>query len=77
MQMGGVCGLLERLMHIWVMCSMVMDETQNVFPGGGIGELLCVCLQEAFALCHLGRRPADRFWSEVFSCLHRVFWVSG
>ena len=43
MEMGGVCGLLSRLVHIWVMYGMVMDETHHVFPGGGVGELLRVC----------------------------------
>ena len=31
METGGVCGLLSRLVHIWVMYSMVMDETHHVF----------------------------------------------
>ena len=61
METGGVFGLLSRLMHVWVMYGMVMDETQHVFLGGGVGESLRVCQQEAFAMCHLGRHSADRF----------------
>ena len=57
--MGGVCGVLSRLVHIWVMYGMAMDETQHVFPGSGVGDLLRVCQQEAFAVLHLGRCPAD------------------
>ena len=40
---GGVCGARSRLVDFWVMHGMVMDETQPVFPGGGVGELFCVC----------------------------------
>ena len=54
MEMGGVCGLLNRLVHIFVLCGMVKNETHHVFPGGGVGELLRVCQQEAFAVRHLG-----------------------
>ena len=57
--MGGVCGVLSRLVHIWVMYGMVIDEMQHVFPGGGVGEFLCVCHQEAFAVRHLSRYSAD------------------
>ena len=34
---GWVCGTLSRLVDLWVMRGMVMDETQHVFPGGGVG----------------------------------------
>ena len=77
MEAGGVCRLLSRLVHIWVTYGMVMDETHHVFPGGGVGELLHVCQQKAFAMCHLGRCPADRLQLEVSGCLHRVFCVLG
>ena len=33
--MGRVCGALRRLVDLWVMYRMVMDETQHVFFGGG------------------------------------------
>ena len=77
METGGLYGLLSRLMHIWVMYGMVMDKLQHAFPGGGVGKLFRVCQQEAFAMCPLGRRPADRFWFEVCRCLHQVFCVLG
>ena len=41
--MGGVCGPLSRLVDLWVMHSMVIDETQHVFPGRGVGESFRVC----------------------------------
>ena len=74
---GGVCGLLNRLVHIWVMYGMVIDELHHVFPGNGVGELPRVCQQEAFAMCHLGRCPADRFQLEVCHCLLRFFCLLG
>ena len=43
MEMGGVCGVGSGLVDVWVMHGMVMDETLHVFPGGGVGELFCVC----------------------------------
>ena len=61
MEMGSACGLLSRLMHIWVMYGMVMYDTQHVFPGGGVGESFLLCQQEVFAMCHFGPRPADHF----------------
>ena len=42
-EMGGVCGAQNRLVDFWVMHGMVMDETQHVFPGGGVDELFRVC----------------------------------
>ena len=50
--MRGVYGLLSTLVHICVIYGMVMDETQHEFPGGGVGELLFVRQQEAFAVRH-------------------------
>ena len=44
-------GLQSRSAHIWVMHSMIMDETQHVFPGEGVCEWLCVCQEEAVAMC--------------------------
>ena len=43
MEMGGVCGARSGLADVWVMHPMVMGETPHVFPGGWVGELLCVC----------------------------------
>ena len=43
MEMGGTCGGRSGLVDVWVMHSMVMDETLHVFPGSGVGELLRVC----------------------------------
>ena len=60
-KMGGVCGARSRLVDLWVMHGMVINETQHVFPGGGVGELLRVCQQEALAVEHLGRCSADCF----------------
>ena len=59
-----MCGLQSRSVHIWDMYVMVMDETQHVFPGGRMGQGLCVCQQEAFAMCCLGHCPADDFQLE-------------
>ena len=59
--MGGVCGAQSRLVDFWVMRSMVIDETQHVFPGGGVSELLRLCQQEVFAVYHLGRCSVDCF----------------
>ena len=42
MEMGGACRARSGLVDVWVMHSMVMDETLHVSPGGGVGELLCV-----------------------------------
>ena len=53
--MGGVCVAPSRLLDLWVTHRMLMEETQHVFPCGGVGELLCVCQQEALAVYHLGR----------------------
>ena len=75
--MGGVCGARSRLVDFWVMHGMVMDELQHVFPGDGVGELLRVCQQEAFAVYHLGRCSADCVWLEVGCCPHRDFLVFG
>ena len=38
MEMGLVCGVLSRFVDLLVMHSMVMDETQDVCPGGGVGQ---------------------------------------
>ena len=43
MEMGGVCGARSGLVDVVVMHGMVMDETLDVFPGGGVGELFGVC----------------------------------
>ena len=43
MEMGGACGARSGLVDVWVMHDMVMDEMLDVFPGGGVGELLRVC----------------------------------
>ena len=43
------------------MHGMVMDETLQVFPGCGVGELFRVCQQEVFAVYYLGRCSADSF----------------
>ena len=59
------------------MHGMVMDETLHVFPGRWVGELLRVCLQEVFAVYHLGRCSADCFQLEVRCCLHGAFSVFG
>ena len=40
--MRGVCRELSRLVDLWVMQGMMMDETQHVFAGGGGGKLLRV-----------------------------------
>ena len=58
-EMGGVCGVLSRLVHIWVMYGMIMDQTQHAFPGSRVGELLRVCQQEPFATRHLCCCSAD------------------
>ena len=42
-EMGRVCVALSSLVVLWVMHGMVLHETQHVFPGGGVGELLPVC----------------------------------
>ena len=60
-EMGGVRGARSRLVDFWVMHIMVMDETQHVSPGDQVGEFLCVCQQEAFAVYHLGPCSADCF----------------
>ena len=57
----GVCWVQSTLVGFWVMGGMVIHETQLVFPGGGVGELLCLCHQEVFAVYHSGRRSADGF----------------
>ena len=57
--MGGLCGVLSRVVHIWVMYGMQMGDTQHVFPGDGVGQLLRVCQQEAFAVHNLGCCSAD------------------
>ena len=36
--MGMVCGPLSRFVDLWVVHSMVMDETQDVCSGGGVGQ---------------------------------------
>ena len=43
MEMGGACGARCGLVDVWVMHGMVMDETLQESPGGGVGELLRVC----------------------------------
>ena len=43
MEIGGTCGARSGLVDIRVTRGMVMDETLHVLPGGGVGELLCVC----------------------------------
>ena len=43
MEMGGACGARSRLVDVWVMHGMIMDETLHLFPGSGVGELLRVC----------------------------------
>ena len=58
---GGGCGVRSRLVDLWVMHCMVMDEMQHVFPGGGGDELLRVCQQVVFAVYHLGPRSAECF----------------
>ena len=58
-EMGGVCEARSRLMDLWVMDGMGMDETQHVFPSGGVAELLHVCQQETLVMYHLGCCPAD------------------
>ena len=60
-EMGGLCGARSRLVDFWLLHSMIMDETQHVFSGGGVCELLPVCQQEAFAVYHLGRCSGDCF----------------
>ena len=62
-EMGGVCWVWSRLVDFLVMHGMVMDETQHVFPGGGVGELLRVCQQEVFAVYHLCCCSADCFFT--------------
>ena len=42
-EMGGLCGARRRLVDLWVMHNIVMDGTQHVFPGSGVGELFRVC----------------------------------
>ena len=58
---GGVCGARSRLVDFWVMHGIVVQETQHVFAGGGVGELLRLCQQEVFAVYHLDRCSADCF----------------
>ena len=77
MEMGGVCGLLSRLVHIPVMYGMVMDGTHHVLLGGGLGKLLCVCQREAFAVRSLGRCPANRLHLEVRPRPHQALCVLG
>ena len=48
--MGGLCGVRSRLVDFWIMRGMIMDETQHVFPGVGVAELLRVCQQEVFVV---------------------------
>ena len=76
-EIGGVCWARSRLVDFWVLHGIVMDETQHLFPGGRVGELLRVCQQEVFAMYHLGRCSADCFLLEVRCWLHRVFRVFG
>ena len=54
-----------------------MDETQHVFPGSGVSELLRVCQREASAMRHWGRSHADFLKLEVRRRLHWVFRVLG
>ena len=54
-----------------------MDETQHVFPGGGVGQLFRVCQQEALAVYHFGRCSADPLYLEMRCCSHRVLCVFG
>ena len=75
--MGGVCGLSNMLVHIWVMYHMVMDKLHHVFPDGVVPELLRVCQQDVFTVRHLGRCPADRVQMEVRCCIHPAFRVLG
>ena len=56
----GAC-VSHGLVDFWLLHGMVMDETQHVFPGGGVGELSCVCQQERFPVYDLGRCSADCF----------------
>ena len=42
-EMEGVCGALNRLLHVWVMYGMVMDEKQHVFPGVWVRQSFPVC----------------------------------
>ena len=41
MEMGDVYGRGCGSVHVRVVYGMVMDETMHVFPGGGVGELVC------------------------------------
>ena len=74
---GGLFGVRSRLVDFWIMHCMVMDETQHLFPGGGVGELLRVCQQEVFAVYHFGPCSADCFYLEVRCCPDRVSRVFG
>ena len=38
-----MCGALSRLVNLWVINGMVMDETQHVFPGSGVRQSFPVC----------------------------------
>ena len=42
-EMGGMRGVLSRLLHLWVMRGMVMDETQHVLPGSRVADSFRVC----------------------------------
>ena len=42
-RMRGIHGLLSRLLHLWVMHGMVMDETRHVLPDGWVGDSFRVC----------------------------------
>ena len=42
-EMRGVCGARSRLVDLWVMQGIVMDEMQHLFPRRGVSDLLRVC----------------------------------
>ena len=64
-------------MDLWVMHGMVRDETEHVFPGGGVGELPRVCQQEGLAVYHLGCCSANCLQLVVCYCPHPVLRVFG
>ena len=58
---GGRVWGAEHVDGFWVLHGMVINETQHVFPGGGVRELLRVYQQEVLAVYHLGCCSADCF----------------
>ena len=83
--MGGVCGAWSTLVDLWVIHSMVMDDTQHLFPSCGVGESFRVCVNRrrlrctiwAAALrtatsCRCASAPIG-FWACLARCCCRAY----